>query len=90
MENMYSMCAAFYGELEKSELRPLFPEDMKESSKKTAEFLTGIMGGPPVYMEKHGHPRMRARHISWGESRLSILMFITVMAPKIYFEAIQM
>lgn len=66
LENMYTMCADFYGELEKSELRPMFPEDMKASSRKTAEFLVGLMGGPPLYIEKHGHPRMRARHIPFA------------------------
>lgn len=36
------------------------------ASEKQAEFLIGILGGPPVYMEKHGHPRMRARHLPFA------------------------
>lgn len=62
MENLFRLCADFYVELEKSELRPMFPENMPESSRKTAEFLIGLMGGPKLYIQKHGHPRMRARH----------------------------
>ncbi|MCH8510789.1 MAG: hypothetical protein LAT83_03965 [Kiritimatiellae bacterium] len=43
----------------------MFPkgEALMEASRKQAEFLIGILGGPPIYMEKHGHPRMRARHL---------------------------
>ena len=63
MDNMYAMIADFYGELEKSTVHHLFPGDMAEASKKTAEFLIGLMGGPPLYIQKHGPPRMRARHI---------------------------
>jgi hemoglobin len=33
-------------------------------------FLSGWLGGPPLYMEKHGHPMLRARHLPFaiGES----------------------
>lgn len=62
-ENIFKMTEDFYRELEKSAIRPLFPEDMVEASKKQALFMVGILGGPPLYQEKFGHPRMRARHI---------------------------
>jgi hemoglobin len=26
-------------------------------------FLCGWLGGPPLYVEKYGHPRLRARHL---------------------------
>jgi hemoglobin len=26
-------------------------------------YLTGWTGGPPIYVEKYGHPRLRARHL---------------------------
>ena len=61
--NIFRMMADFYEELEKSEVRPLFPADMEEASKKSAAFFVTILGGPPLYMEKYGPPRMRARHI---------------------------
>jgi hemoglobin len=25
-------------------------------------FLSGWLGGPPLYIEKYGHPRLRQRH----------------------------
>lgn len=65
-ENIFRMCADFYAELEKSDLRPLFPPDMAAASQKLAAFLTGLLGGPPLYHERHGPPRMRARHLPFA------------------------
>jgi hemoglobin len=62
-ENIFRMMLDFYKELEKSEVRPLFPADMEAASKKSALFFITILGGPPLYAEKYGSPRMRARHI---------------------------
>src|SRR3989449_1920414 len=61
--NIFMMMRDFYKELEKSELRPLFPADLEQASKKSAEFFVTILGGPPLYAQKYGPPRMRARHI---------------------------
>lgn len=61
--NIFKLCEAFYRELEQSDIRPLFPQDIVEASKKQALFLIGVLGGPPVYMETFGRPRMRARHL---------------------------
>jgi hemoglobin len=33
-----------------------------EMQEKFALFLVGWLGGPQVYVEKHGHPRLRMRH----------------------------
>lgn len=61
--NIFRMMSDFYKELEKSEIRHLFPSSMEEASKKSATFFVTLMGGPPLYFEKYGPPRMRARHI---------------------------
>ncbi len=61
--NIFKMISDFYQELEKSEIRGLFPPDMEEASKKSAMFFVTLLGGPPLYMEKFGSPRMRARHL---------------------------
>jgi hemoglobin len=62
-ENIVRMMLDFYKELEKSEIRHLFPPDMEEAAKKSALFFITILGGPPLYFQKHGPPRMRARHL---------------------------
>lgn len=28
-------------------------------------FLSGMLGGPPLYMEAFGHPRLRRRHLKF-------------------------
>src|SRR5262244_1353044 len=62
-ENIFRMMSDFYIELEKSEVRHLFPADMEGASKKSAAFFVTVLGGPPLYFEQYGPPRMRARHL---------------------------
>jgi len=62
-ENIFRMLSDFYAELGKSEIRRLFPADLEAASRKSAEFFIGLLGGPPVYVQKHGSPRLRARHL---------------------------
>ncbi len=61
--NIRKMIADFYKELEMSVIRHLFPSNLEESSKKSAAFFIGILGGPPLYLQQYGPPRMRARHL---------------------------
>lgn len=62
-ENIVQMLEDFYLELEKSSIREMFPEDMKSASRKSAAFFIGLCGGPPLYHQLYGHPRLRARHL---------------------------
>jgi hemoglobin len=43
-------------------LRPLYPDDLSESSEHLALFLMQYWGGPGTYSEQRGHPRLRMRH----------------------------
>ena len=43
-------------------LRPLYPDDLVESSHHLALFLIQYWGGPGTYSEQRGHPRLRMRH----------------------------
>jgi hemoglobin len=63
--NIFKMMSDFYKELETSEIRGLFPENMEEASRKSALFFVTVLGGPPLYFEKYGPPRMRARHLNF-------------------------
>jgi len=51
-------------------IRELHPDDLGESRDKLYEFLSGWAGGPQLYVEKYGHPRLRMRHMPFaiGES----------------------
>jgi hemoglobin len=62
-ENIFRMLSDFYKELEKSKIRPIFPPDMEEASRKSALFFVTLLGGPPLYAQTYGPPRMRARHL---------------------------
>lgn len=52
-----------YRNLSETALRDMFPDDMAEAADRSADFFIQIMGGPPYYSERHGPPRMRARHL---------------------------
>lgn len=43
-------------------IRQMHPPSLEDSRLKLFEFLSGFLGGPPLYMEKRGHPRLRMRH----------------------------
>lgn len=47
-------------------LRALHPETLDGSRDKLHWFLCGWLGGPPLYVEKFGHPRLRARHLPYS------------------------
>lgn len=44
-------------------IREMHPEALDRSRRKLYEFLSGWMGGPPLYVERYGHPRLRMRHL---------------------------
>ena len=46
-------------------LRALHPATLDGSRDKFAWFLTGWLGGPDLYIERFGHPRLRARHLPY-------------------------
>jgi hemoglobin len=48
------------------ELKHLFPDDLTETMNKQYLFLSQFFGGPPLYTEKRGHPRLRARHLPFS------------------------
>ncbi|MBB4276884.1 group II truncated hemoglobin [Rhizobium mongolense] len=43
-------------------VRAVHPPSLKGSEEKFYEYLTGYLGGPPLYTDKRGHPRLRSRH----------------------------
>src|SRR5690554_7681100 len=54
---------AFYGFVYQDPvLIPLFDNDIEEIKDKQYRFLTQFFGGPRLYIEKYGAPRMRMRH----------------------------
>jgi hemoglobin len=51
-------------------VRAVHPPSLANAERKLYEYLTGYLGGPPLYTDKYGHPRLRSRH------------FIAAIGPK--------
>lgn len=49
-----------------AELRALHPSTLEGSRDKLFWFLCGWLGGPNHYIERFGHPRLRARHLPYA------------------------
>ena len=49
-------------------IRKLHPATLEGSREKLYKFLMGWMGGPPLYEQEFGHPRLRARHLPYAIS----------------------
>ncbi len=47
-------------------IRKLHPRDLASSEQKLFMFLSGWLGGPQLYVEQYGHPRLRARHLPFA------------------------
>ncbi|MGV1789486.1 group II truncated hemoglobin [Rhizobium sp. A37_96] len=47
---------------EAANCRAVHPPSLEGSQEKFYEYLTGYLGGPQLYIEKRGHPRLRSRH----------------------------
>lgn len=45
-----------------SEIRSMHPEDLTQAKERLFMFLSGWMGGPPLYTERLGPPRLRQSH----------------------------
>jgi len=47
---------------EAATIRALHDDDLTADKHKLAAFLSGWLGGPPLYWEQYGHPMLRRRH----------------------------
>jgi len=58
----------FYDRLdaESPTLRAMHPADDSNSRRNLFEFLSGWMGGPQLYMERKGHPKLRMSHLPFS------------------------
>lgn len=63
-ENLRKLLDRFYDLVFSNEvISPLFVTDKAEIKEKQRLFLTQFFGGPPLYSQRFGHPRLRARHL---------------------------
>lgn len=67
---------------EAADIRRMHPDDLSISAQKLFDFLSGWSGGPPLFVQKHGHPRLRARHLPFriGKAERDQWMICMVLA----------
>ncbi len=64
-EGFERLTGAFYRRVETDDiLRPMYPStDMEGARGRLRDFLIFRFGGPAHYIERRGHPKLRARHM---------------------------
>jgi hemoglobin len=82
------LCARFYELMNTvpqfQGIRGMHKADLSESRDKLFMFLSGWMGGPDLFVEKFGHPRLRGRHAPFaiGESERDQWVACMVLAME--------
>ncbi len=63
-------------------IRQMHPENLRGSEEKLFMFLSGWLGGPNLFIERYGHPRLRMRHFPFkiGKSERDQWMLCMVQA----------
>jgi hemoglobin len=63
-EGFTRLVAAFYRQVPQDDLLgPMYSaKDLPGAEQRLRDFLIGRFGGPQTYIERRGHPRLRARH----------------------------
>lgn len=73
--------------------RKIHPESLAGANESLFEFLSGWFGGPNLYVEKKGHPRLRMRHLPYAigptESEQWMLCMRTALAEQVENETVR-
>ena len=64
-------------------VRKMHAADLKNSEDKLFMFLSGWMGGPQLFMEKFGHPKLRQRHMPFSIGRAERDQWLLCMGQAI-------
>lgn len=66
-------------------INALFSKTPKEEIKqKQYQFLTQFLGGPTLYSDQYGHPKMRARHIPHAITESKAIAWLQCMNQAVY------
>jgi hemoglobin len=88
IEKIRTLVETFYDVMDSdpkaAHIRSYHAQDLTEAREKLFMFLTGWTGGPQLYIERYGHPRLRARHLpfSIGESERDQWMYCMIKAMQ--------
>jgi hemoglobin len=75
------LVGAFYAQVREDDvLGPMYPrDDLAGAEERLRDFLIGRFGGPPTYVEKRGHPRLRQRHAAFRVDQAARNRWLTLM-----------
>ena len=88
IQNIRDLVETFYDIMDSdpkaAPIRAYHAKDLTEAREKLFMFLTGWTGGPQLYIERYGHPRLRARHMPFniGESERDQWMYCMISAMQ--------
>jgi hemoglobin len=83
-ENLKLLVDRFYDLVFANEdIAHLFKTDKEVIKEKQRLFLTQFLGGPALYSEKFGHPRLRARHMPHPISQEHAVAWLSCMSAAI-------
>ena len=86
VESIRALVEAFYDVMDSdpkaATIRTYHAKDLTAAREKLFMFLTGWTGGPQLYIERYGHPRLRARHMPFaiGASERDQWMYCMIQA----------
>jgi hemoglobin len=86
IEKIRALVETFYDVMDSdpkaAPIRAYHAKDLTEAREKLFMFLTGWTGGPQLYIERYGHPRLRARHLPFaiGESERDQWIYCMIQA----------
>jgi hemoglobin len=70
VENIRQLVDTFYdimdSDAKAQTLRAMHPAELTAVREKLFMFLTGWTGGPQLYIERYGHPKLRQRHMPFA------------------------
>lgn len=65
-EKIEKLIHDFYTEIKKDELlSPMYQSDFVGAEERLYLFMIQYLGGPTIYNEQRGHPRLRQRHVTF-------------------------
>jgi hemoglobin len=74
----------FYAKVEHDiMLRPLYPDDLGPPAEHLALFLAQYWGGPTIYSDARGHPRLRMRHAPFAIGKRERDRWMAAMAAAL-------
>lgn len=85
-ENLKEMLDSFYDLVfEDERINFMFANTPKEVIKeKQFLFLTQFLGGPDLYSQQYGHPKMRARHLPHSITESKAIAWLQCMNTAVY------